>query len=298
MSSSAIQGQIFNDPSKAADGSAASPSFSFANSTSTGVYRVSANTLGISTAGVQRVVVSSTGSVGIGTASPSHLLHLRGTADVILNVESAAAAYTSRLRLNAGGAGASVIDALGGDNTLIMTTNNTERMRLDASGRLLVGLTSPTFGSGAGICISNPVIALQLRNPAAAAGKGYNVGPGSSNEFVIYNQNSTGVYIADNGTGWLANSDERLKKNIKPLELGLDQIKALKPARFDYKTDESEDSTRVGFIAQEVLPVLPHAVHVPEDSEKMMGVSATEIIPVLVKAIQELEARLAALESK
>jgi len=80
--------------------------------------------------------------------------------------------------------------------------------------------------------------------------------------------------------------------------LGLEQIKALKPARFDYNQDESESSARVGFIAQEVLPVLPHVVSVPEDSEQMMGVSTTEMIPVLVKAIQELEARLAALESK
>jgi len=69
MSSSAITAPLYLDPTKAADGSAAAPSFAFANSTSTGIYRVSANTLGISTAGVQRVVVDANGNVGVGRAS-------------------------------------------------------------------------------------------------------------------------------------------------------------------------------------------------------------------------------------
>jgi hypothetical protein len=121
--------------------------------------------------------------------------------------------------------------------------------------------------------------------------------------FIVYNQGGVGVYVAHGATSWTANSDQRMKKNIKPLELGLEQIKALKPARFDYNNDESDNSTRVGFIAQEVLPVLPHAVTVPEESDKFMGVANTEMIPVLVKAIQELSAkneelvaRIAALE--
>jgi hypothetical protein len=113
----------------------------------------------------------------------------------------------------------------------------------------------------------------------------------ASPAYVIYNSGGTGVYVGNGATSWSANSDQRMKKNIKPLELGLEQIKALKPARFDYNNDESNNSNRVGFIAQEVLPVLPHAVTVPEDSEKMMGVSTAEMIPVLVKAIQELSAK-------
>jgi len=133
---------------------------------------------------------------------------------------------------------------------------------------------------------------------------GGEVDSASSTAFIVYNAGGVGVYVAPGATSWTANSDKRMKKNIKPLELGLEQIKALKPARFDYNNDESDNSTRVGFIAQEVLPVLPHAVTVPEESDKFMGVANTEMIPVLVKAIQELSAkneelvaRIAALES-
>jgi uroporphyrinogen-III decarboxylase len=68
--------------------------------------------------------------------------------------------------------------------------------------------------------------------------------------------------------------------------------------RFDYKADESDQSERVGFIAQEVLPVLPHAVTVPEDSEQMMSLSTTEMIPVLVKAIQQLKEELDAAKAE
>jgi hypothetical protein len=161
----------------------------------------------------------------------------------------------------------------------------TERMRIDSNGNLLVGTTST----------QSPPQRLTLNYTGVRWGVGPTDGSGN---FIIKNDSGVGVYVNNGGNSWLAYSDERLKKNIKPLELGLEQIKALKPARFDYKTDESENSSRVGFIAQEVLPVLPHAVDAPEDSEQMLGVSATEMIPVLVKAIQELEARLAALESK
>jgi hypothetical protein len=177
-------------------------------------------------------------------------------------------------------------------------TNSTEKMRLDASGNLLVGRTSTVSNPGPNtptVYTQNGIIAT---NGTVSANYQFGRINFNDGQFYVLNGSSVGVILTSGQTSWAAQSDKRSKKNIQPLELGLEQIKALKPARFDYKTDESDSSSRVGFIAQEVLPVLPHAVHAPEDSEQMMGVSATEMIPVLVKAIQELEARLAALEGK
>ena len=68
MSSSAITGPILSDNKRAPAGTAAAPSFAFNDSTGTGVYLVSAGVLGLSTAGVQRVVVDASGNVGINTA--------------------------------------------------------------------------------------------------------------------------------------------------------------------------------------------------------------------------------------
>ena len=83
---------------------------------------------------------------------------------------------------------------------------------------------------------------------------------------------------------------------IKPLEYGLSDVLQINPVRFDYKTDESDDSKRLGFIAQELQPVIPEAVGGNE--ETFYGVSATELIPALIKAIKELNAKVETLEAR
>lgn len=106
---------------------------------------------------------------------------------------------------------------------------------------------------------------------------------------------SGGVDLAAGATSWAAVSDERFKKNVQPLEYGIDQILALNPIRFDYTEDETNDSARLGFIAQDVQTVIPEAVK--GSLETQLTLSATELIPALINAIKQLEARVAALEA-
>jgi hypothetical protein len=127
-------------------------------------------------------------------------------------------------------------------------------------------------------------------------------GNGSSPAFTVYNAANAGVYIVYGGTSWNSSSDIRLKKNVKDLEYGLTEITALRPVRYDFNADNSDTSKRIGFIAQEVLPHIPEAV---DTSREFYGLSNVEMIPVLVKAVQELSAKLdeanaslAALEAK
>ena len=106
-------------------------------------------------------------------------------------------------------------------------------------------------------------------------------------------------------TSITAISDQSLKTNIKPLETGLTQVLALQPRRFDWING---DATNVaGFVAQEVEQVLPDLVgeFKYSDTEKKLGLKMGDMIPTLVKAIQEQQAlieslttRLAALETK
>lgn len=102
-------------------------------------------------------------------------------------------------------------------------------------------------------------------------------------------------------------SDIRLKKNITPITLGLDAISALNPVKFNWADgfDEVEiDKILLGFIAQEVQTVIPEAVETFSGETKLNDTIITDalrvnekfIIPVLVKAIQEQQAKITALE--
>jgi len=110
---------------------------------------------------------------------------------------------------------------------------------------------------------------------------------------------------ATNGT--IQTSDERDKQNIQPLVVGLNAIMQLKPVSFQWKNQNSRvgTGTSLGFIAQELEQVLPDAVvHVITPQQEIdnakaagkgdiqadvYGVKYAEIVPVLVKAIQDQE---------
>ena len=107
-------------------------------------------------------------------------------------------------------------------------------------------------------------------------------------------------------------SDSRLKKDITTLTDGIDIVKQLRPVTFKYddssleedgsKTLGANDTTRYGFVAQEVETVAPQYVVSKEGKVKgetvsdLKSLSQTRMIPMLVKAIQELEARIKTLE--
>jgi len=122
---------------------------------------------------------------------------------------------------------------------------------------------------------------------------GASTGKGSNTGFI---NTSNGVYQGNNSAAWSITSDQRIKKNIVDVASGLDKILALRPVEFDYKENDKHE---VGFIAQEYQQVLPNQVttHVANESEKqwvdedgmVMGVTQN-LVPYLVKAIQELKA--------
>jgi hypothetical protein len=94
-----------------------------------------------------------------------------------------------------------------------------------------------------------------------------------------------------NAAAWVYSSDIRLKENISYIQSGLNIIEQLKPAKFDYKNGEKKQA---GFIAQEVEKVLPDIITKGQDG--MLGMMTESIIPYLVKAIQEQQKQIEALE--
>ena len=115
----------------------------------------------------------------------------------------------------------------------------------------------------------------------------WGMGQRSNGYFYVWGGSAPGVYLGNGATSWSSNSDRRLKKNIKNLEYGLSEIISLNPKRFDYNTDTTNDSSKLGFIAQDVLPIIKEVVNGSEDTT--YGLCTAELIPVLVNAIKELK---------
>jgi hypothetical protein len=115
-------------------------------------------------------------------------------------------------------------------------------------------------------------------------------------------------YFAGNvfTTGTYQPSDARLKSNIGA-SAGLSELLALHPIAFDWRAESlANDGVRhQGLLAQEVQAVLPELVRIVDSPgsvvEEQLAVNYTELIPVLVRAIQEQQAQIevlrAALES-
>ena len=91
-------------------------------------------------------------------------------------------------------------------------------------------------------------------------------------------------------------SDYRLKENIVPMEKGLERVKKLKPVKFDWKEDGSSSE---GFIAHEIQEAgWEVGVEGQKDGEEMQMVEYGKLTPLLVKAIQEQQTQIEALQSE
>jgi hypothetical protein len=121
---------------------------------------------------------------------------------------------------------------------------------------------------------------------------------GTSSAYVFYtNPSSTtiGVELTANATSWTSLSDRTTKENIKSNNYGLKEVMQLGTYSYNYIGTNANDR-RVGIMAQEVKQLMPELV--PQLSSGKLGVNYTELIPVLIKAIQEQQLKIEQLEKK
>ena len=168
-------------------------------------------------------------------------------------------------------------------------------MRIDSNGNQLVGTTSATVTASAGFRVlsTRPTTTQVDSTSGTTIYEAYSTGVGA---FRFYVDMAGTVYATS--TSITAISDESLKENIRDLDKGLDTIKALKPRRFDWKNGDGNDI--MGFVAQEVKDVLPELVHDYKlnETETKLGLKMGDMIPSLVKAIQELSAQVTELKAE
>jgi hypothetical protein len=172
-----------------------------------------------------------------------------------------------------------------------------QAMTLDNSGNLYLGTTSQIGTSQlsvVGVGVKNG-ITVQVSSSSYQNYQGNNAS-GTTSFYV-----ESGGAIHSTSTSIVAISDQTLKTNIKPLETGLAEINKLQPRRFDWIVDSGMTEKNVaGFISQEVEPILPDLVSPWKQTDEitLLGLKMGDMIPTMVKAIQELSAQVTALQTE
>jgi hypothetical protein len=311
----------------AAAGTASLPVITTTGDVNTGIFFPAADTIAFSEGGAEAMRIDSSGNVGIGATSITNnkllikAAHVSGGAVVGLQTDQAATGSPIYLGFfNSGGTRIGYVGCDTATNMQLVTaenvpltfgTNNTERMRIDSSGSLLIGATTKIATEKLNVTNTSASVPFGIFIKYTAASPNDN-----SNEFLYCADSSTNrAAIKSNGgiSNYQANdnnlSDSREKKNIELAGNYLDKICAIPVKTFLYN-DQTDEDLNLGVMAQDVQAVAPELVlesnwAAKDEPEKMrLSIYQTDLQYALMKSIQELKAtvdaqaaRIAALEA-
>ena len=257
-------------------------------------YNNSADHVSVKTGAVERVRIDSAGNVGIGTTNPNSL----GSNITTLNIKGGVNDRTGGLRLTSldnsvdgymYGAASLMTFGTQTATPVRFLTSGSERMRIDAAGHLLVGITS-SLGQ---------TCTVRGDTNTTTEGTIYLANNGGAAAYASFGDSAGTItgYIQKSGSGvnYASISDKRLKENITDSNDAGSKIDAIQVRQYDWKADGSHQD--YGMIAQELISVAPDAVSGSENTDDMMGVDFSKLVPMLIKEVQSLRARVAALES-
>ena len=197
-----------------------------------------------------------------------------------------------------------------GDNTF--GSGVVERMRITSAGLVGIGTASPSA-----VC---HVYDATTRGESSAhfviTGSGYSgfhwldgtayyIGQNSASRSLrLYSggDETIGANLAAGGTSWGTFSDERLKKNITSLSAQLDIVMGIDTVNFNFKTDSAGMKKRIGIVAQSLVGRVDEALDMiklnDHDETLYYAVKLAELVPVLIKSIQEIVPRIDKLDKK
>ena len=259
----------------------------------------------------QRMTITTSGNVGIGTDSPATTLEVVGD----ISATSFIGNITGNITGNADTA--TKISTIANSDIVQLTEIQTLTNKTLTSPTITGNITGDT-GSftgvvsaatpGAGAPTSNLATIDWVNSHTSGGGGGWNVSTGPNEITAI-----SGAYKVIIGTGFQggetslvvtgitestsfnSTSDVRLKENITNLDNSLDKICNIRGVNYNWKNDETKTKT-AGVIAQEVLEQIPEAVN-DNDSEKL-SVNYNSIIAHLIESVKELKREIDELKSK
>jgi len=285
-------------------------------------YNHTDNSFRLGTDSSERMRIDSSGNVGIGTTSTSSAnlviaTNSNGGSGMRLIGKSANGGAEIDYYNNANSTFNGFLEISDTQGTLAAVTNipftfrtnNTERMRIDSSGRVLIGTTSAGRFDRETLEVKNTTgeAILAQTNGLSYAGFNYkSLQSTGGTHYIAWFENSSGTNVGEithnnSSTSYVTTSDYRLKENVSYDFDATTRLKQLKPARFNFISNA--DTTVDGFLAHEVSSIVPEAISgekdaVDEDGNpQYQGIDQSKLVPLLVKTIQELEARITQLEN-
>ena len=292
--------------------------------TTAGLFLATQDALSISfhTSDVERAVITSAGNVGIGTTAPSTELHVYSADQNALKVQTntginqiemanstnsptyiTANSYALQLKADDNGWG-------GTNSGIQFRVKNAETFRCDYAGSTFFNTTS---GYG------TPKYSVMWVKMSSGSQRGISfkaTSTSSTDDALLFFNGGAGacgsVTMTYSATSYNTSSDYRLKENVVYDWDATTRLKQLKPCRFNWISDDTNTAID-GFLAHEAAAVVPNAVtgekdatkeaFLDDDGNEMPGTTIKEqvmdhakLVPLLVKTIQELEARITTLE--
>ena len=263
-----------------------------------------------------RMRIDGSGNVGIDSDSPANKLQVNVSSNVtslyidssyplmIKNTSTTDNSYVGMYFSTGLGVGATIQTLYTNASTrsegnLLFSTRNSagslaERMRITSDGKVIVGASYMTYPVSIEAQSGGGQLALTRSGAVAEFYMGGTTGGGT--QLYIRSGGSGGVRLDAGSTGWVADSDIRLKDIEKYIENAVESLSTLQTICYSWKNSDNK-SLHLGLIAQEVEAVFPEIVS-ESSITGMKGVNYVELIPVLVKAIQEQQSQIEILKAE